>query len=482
MHDRYDVVVIGAGPAGMSAAITLRQSGISVLVVDEQSMPGGQIWREVERVATTATGQLLGEAYQEGTHLTRQFRKSGAIYQPNTQVWKIEPGWQVFLKHQGEVSQVEARRVIVAIGAQERPAPFPGWTLPGVLTVGAAQVLLKNAREIPSEPVWIVGSGPLTLLYMVQLLKAGGKIAGWVDTTQHGLLRRMLPHSRAALKNVKTLSKGLMWQLKLRYSGVWPIRNVTSWKAEGNDQVESIVYTTKAGKTYQHDAHVILSHEGVIPQVYITQSLGCEHAWHPGQHCWIPKLDRYGETSVNGIYVAGDGANIGGVELARLRGEQVALRIAQQLERITQSEAKENAQQIGSKSRHLSCLRPMLDAMYPPAKQVLSPADETIVCRCESLTAGKIRSEARKGVAGCNQLKAFTRAGMGPCQGRLCGAVVSQLIAEVQHKRVETIETLHVRPPLKPITFGELATLNLSQRLKSRVATDTSEHVLTEES
>ena len=193
MKREFDVVVIGAGPAGMSAAIGLRARGLTVLVVDEQPAPGGQIWRAVEAVAATPTGRLLGDEYRAGAGLAERFRACGAFYEPDTQVWQIEPDWHVYMTRQGRAEVVRAGRVVLALGAQERPAPFPGWTLPGVLTVGAAQILLKTSRQVPAEPVWVAGSGPLPLLYMAQLLRAGGKVAGWLDTSPPGGWRRALP-------------------------------------------------------------------------------------------------------------------------------------------------------------------------------------------------------------------------------------------------------------------------------------------------
>lgn len=149
----FDAVVVGAGPAGMSAAIGLRAHGLSVLVVDEQPAPGGQIWRAVEAVAPTTTGALLGEEYLAGAELASRFRSCGASYEPETRVWQVESEWKVYMTRRGQAELVETGHVILAMGAQERPAPFPGWTLPGVMTVGSAQILLKTSRQIPSEPV-----------------------------------------------------------------------------------------------------------------------------------------------------------------------------------------------------------------------------------------------------------------------------------------------------------------------------------------
>ncbi|AIT25573.1 NAD(P)/FAD-dependent oxidoreductase [Bordetella holmesii] len=209
MKREFDVVVIGAGPAGMSAALGLRAQNLRVLVVDEQPAPGGQIWRAVETMAATDTGRLLGEEYRAGAALAERFRQCGAVYEPQTQVWQIESGWHVYMTRNGRAEVVRADRIVLAIGAQERPAPFPGWTLPGVLTVGAAQILLKTSRQVPAAPVWVAGSGPLPLLYMAQLLRAGGKIAGWLDTTAPGAWRRALPWAGAALASWGDVRKGL---------------------------------------------------------------------------------------------------------------------------------------------------------------------------------------------------------------------------------------------------------------------------------
>ena len=207
--DKVDVLIVGAGPAGMSAAIAARRHRLEVVVIDDQPQPGGQIWRSVEMAARRDA--VLGASYYEGRAIVNAFRASGATYLATAQVWKIEPAFRVFLSRDRHASVIESRTVLLATGAQERPVPFPGWTLPGVLTVGAAQILLKNAGQIPSEPVWIVGCGPLPLLYAVQLLKAGGRIAGYLDTTPPGQWLTSARHLPRALLASRELVKGLGW-------------------------------------------------------------------------------------------------------------------------------------------------------------------------------------------------------------------------------------------------------------------------------
>ena len=463
MTRQFDAVVIGAGPAGMSAAIGMRGHGLSVLVVDEQPAPGGQIWRAVEAVAPTPTGALLGDEYRSGAVLAARFRACGALYEPQTQVWQVEPGWHVYMTRDGQAEMVRAPHVVLALGAQERPAPFPGWTLPGVLTVGAAQILLKTSRQVPTEPVWIAGSGPLPLLYMAQLLRAGGQIAGWLDTAPRGAWLRTWPWVAAALAGWGDISKGLAWLQELKAAGVMRVRGVTAVRALGDGRLQEIEYTQANGKKVGAPASVLLSHEGIVPSIHMTSALECAHSWNQQQMCLTPDLDEWGRTSKHGVYVAGDGAGIGGALAACVRGELVALGVAMHSGRISPEDAASHAAPLRKKLGGLLRLRPMLDALYPPRASIFSPPDDTIVCRCEELTAGDIRKAAAIGQPGLNQLKSYTRAGMGPCQGRQCGYTVAHIVAMEQKRPVAELGFYRIRPPLKPLTLGELASLNIEE-------------------
>jgi len=455
-----DLLIVGAGPAGMAAAVTARRHGLDVLVVDDQPTPGGQIWRAVETVAATPRGTRLGPAYLAGAEQAAAFRASGAAYQAGSQLWQIEPGFRAFLTREGKASTVTARAVILATGAQERPVPFPGWTLPGVLTVGAAQILLKTADEIPDKPVWIAGCGPLLLLYMTQLLAAGGKIAGVLDTTPRGRLRVALPHLPGAFRSLGDLAKGLAWTLALKRAGVPIIRHVTEISAQGEGRLQSLRYRTQGGREASVAAEVLLVHEGVVPSIHAPLALGCAVEWREAQHCYAPVLDSWGESSQPGVFVAGDGAGIGGAKAAVLRGQLAGLRAAVSLSRLDGTSAEREADPLRRVLARELALRAFLDALYAPRPQFYAPADETIVCRCEEVTAGALRARAAIGRPGPNQIKAFTRAGMGPCQGRQCGYAVMHLISEVQQRPVSEVGFYRIRPPLKPVTLGELASLH----------------------
>lgn len=455
-----ELLIVGAGPAGMAAAVTARQHGLDVLVIDDQPAPGGQIWRSVETVAATTRGAVLGEAYTAGRASAAAFRTSGAVYEPGSQLWQIEPGFRAFVTKDRQAKAIKANAVILATGAQERPVPFPGWTLPGVLTVGAAQILLKTAGEIPSSPVWVVGSGPLPLLYMTQLLKAGGRIAGYLDTTPQGRLMAALPHLPGALGAMGDLAKGIGWTLALKRAGVPVIRHVAAIEAVGTDKVEELRYRTADGREATVPGEVVLVHEGVVPSIHPPLALGCKVEWSQVQACYVPVLDSWGESSQPGVFIAGDGAGIAGARAAELRGRLAGLRAAVRLGRLSEPVAAQQAAPVRSALGRELALRPFLDALFAPRPQVFAPPDETIVCRCEEISAGQIRNLAKLGRPGPNQVKAFTRAGMGPCQGRQCGYTITHLLAEAEGRPPGEVGFYRIRPPLKPVTLGELASLD----------------------
>jgi NADPH-dependent 2,4-dienoyl-CoA reductase/sulfur reductase-like enzyme len=449
----YDAAIVGAGPAGMAAATCLRRLGASVLVVDEGPAPGGQIWRRVEANVPGPLEEALGQDYAKGVSAVAAFRTSGADYRPGTQVWQIEDGWRLFLTLGGRASMVTARAVLLATGAQERPVPFPGWTLPGVMTVGAAQILLKSGGLLPEGPLWIAGTGPLPLLYATQVLDLGGRIAGILDTAPRPGLgaTRHLP---SALHDFGSLRKGMAWQRRLRRSGCRIVRRVSAVAAEGEGRLRRLRWTA-GGRSETAEAGVLLVHEGVVPQIHASLALGCAHDWRVDQSCLVPRLDAWGQTTRPGLFVAGDAGGIGGWAAAALGGEIAALGIAQDLGMESDFEAlRRNLDRRRAKTL---AIRPLLDALYPPPRQRI--ADDTIVCRCEELTAGVVRAAARAGAPDPNAVKAATRAGMGPCQGRQCGYTVQALIAEVHGIDLTEVGFFNIRPPLKPVTLGELAEL-----------------------
>jgi NADPH-dependent 2,4-dienoyl-CoA reductase/sulfur reductase-like enzyme len=252
----------------------------------------------------------------------------------------------------------------------------------------------------------------------------------------------------------------LAWTLALKRAGVPVIRHVTELVAAGEGRLRTLSYRTEDGRENSVPAEVLLVHEGVVPSIHAPLALGCAVEWHAMQHCYVPKLDAWGETSQPGIFVAGDGAGIGGAKAAELRGQLAGLKAAVKVGGLGEAMAEIEACPLRRRLARELALRPFLDTLFAPRPQVFAPTDATIICRCEEITAGDIRARAALGRPGPNQLKAFTRAGMGPCQGRQCGYSVMHLVAAAQQRPVGDVGFYRVRPPLKPVTLGELASLD----------------------
>ncbi|MBJ7536076.1 NAD(P)/FAD-dependent oxidoreductase [Marinomonas transparens] len=456
----YDLIIIGAGPAGMSAATTAATKGLSVAILDEQTSPGGQIYRAI-KYSPLNNPKILGKDYYTGKDLLQPFEKSQVSYFSNSVVWSIDEKNQVAFSYHGKSQLFRAKKILIASGAIERPVPFPGWTLPGVMTCGAAQILLKTSGLTPKTPLVLAGSGPLMLLIAVQLMKAGVTISAILDTTPKGQLWRALPHFANALKNLPLLYKGmgLLWTLKK--SGIRFIKHVKELKAiEGIDgQLTGVIASTKNAMV-QLDCQSLLVHQGVVPNVQLSRALGLDHKWNNLQVCWKPVVDAWGESSRKDIFIAGDGSGIAGAIAAKWQGKLSALKIAQQVKNLGDGEVESEVKQANKSLNKQQAIRPFLDQLYQPAQTFLTPPDDTIVCRCEEVSAGEIRQIAKQGCKGPNQAKAFCRAGMGPCQGRLCGLTVSNLIAQTNQVSQEQVGYYHIRMPIKPLTINELADLS----------------------
>jgi NADPH-dependent 2,4-dienoyl-CoA reductase/sulfur reductase-like enzyme len=364
----------------------------------------------------------------------------------------------------GASQSITAERYIIATGAQERPMPLPGWQLPGVMTAGAGQILLKSAAVIPSGSVVLAGNGPLLLLIAWQYLQAGVKISAIIDTTPAESLPKALPHLPRALAAFDYLLKGLKLMLAIKKAKIPIYKAVKDLTAEGDESLTTVSFKLGLGEgqaktEIRIQAQTLLLHQGVIPNVRIPMAAGCDTQWDATQHSWKTTADKWGQSSVDRVFVVGDCAGIVGACAGELQGRLCALQAATELQAISQQQRDQAAIRINlSLQRHLS-IRPFLDALYPPAMDYLLPADETLVCRCEEVNAGQIRQAARLGCIGPNQAKAFTRCGMGPCQGSQCGSTVSALIADETKASMAKVGYFRVRPPFKPITLGELANL-----------------------
>src|SRR6267378_1401815 len=455
-----DFAIIGAGPAGMAAAVLAVEFGLDTLLIDEQDGPGGQIYRAIERAETDSTGSSpLGADYLAGQPLVAALRASGARYRPATTVWHIDADGMLSLASNGASDTVDARSILLASGAIERPMPIPGWILPGVMTVGAAQILLKTADLVPDGRVVLAGQGPLLYLAALQLARAGAPPLAVLETTPHENYHGAARYLGGLWPGRRALGKGLALMLGVRRAGIPVRRGVRGLRALGRVRLERIVW--QGGEIAAE--HLFL-HEGVIPNTQISLALQLAHEWDEAQLCWRPRTDEWGRTSLPNIAIAGDGDGIAGAEAAVLSGRLGALDAAAALGHIDVAERDRRAGPIRAELARERAIRPFLDALYRPRDSVLAPADDdTIACRCEEVTVGQIRRAVRLGAPGPNQLKAFTRCGMGPCQGRVCGPIVGAVIAEARGLPIRDIGTYRPRAPYKPVTVGALAGMGAAE-------------------
>jgi thioredoxin reductase/bacterioferritin-associated ferredoxin len=452
IRDKYDVAVIGAGPAGLAAAALCARSGLSTVLFDEQASPGGQIYRAITE-APLQNRSILGDDYWAGEKIAMEFLASGAQYVPGATVWSLTPEGEIGVSLQGGSRLVQATHVVLATGALERPFPIRGWTLPGVMTAGAAQSMLKASALVPSGRTVIAGSGPLLWLLAWQILNAGGTIDAILDTTPRENRARAWKHGVSFLFS-PYLFKGLRLLAAVR-GKVPVIKGVTELAAEGEGRVSKVTYRA-GGKTASLPVDNLLLHQGVVPNVNLAMSVGIEHRWDETQLCWTPVVSAFGASSVPGIYVVGDGAGIAGAQAAAWRGTLAASDI---VHAVKPKVAEAAATLARSALARFGRGRKFLDLLYQPAKQFRRPSGDTIACRCEEVTAAQITDTVALGCPGPNQMKSFLRCGMGPCQGRLCGLTVTELIAEARNISPQEVGYYRIRPPVKPITVGELAAL-----------------------
>ena len=456
-----DLAVIGSGPAGMSAATVAADAGLSAVVLDEQQHPGGQIYRNVNNTST-GRDQILGESYVKGRQLVNALQQSNANYIPEATVWKVSAkpdGADCVINYSVNnlAKKLTASRIIIATGALERSVPVSGWTLPGVFTAGAGQIMLKQSDLVAENSV-IAGSGPLNLLLAQQMIRAGTPPLAIVETQTREDLIKSISHIKGALKGWRYLKQGVQMLHEVNSAGVKRYTGASDLKLDGESHVEKISFI-RNGKSQAIDCSTVFLHQGVVPNTQITRSLELEHVWDEVQNCFRPKINTWQQTSLNKVYIAGDGGGIGGAAAAQLTGKIAALHVAESVQKLSTLERDDQVQKVRKALQHELAIRPFLDVAYKVPEAILNPDDEVIVCRCEEITAGDIRRYTKLGCKGPNQTKAFGRCGMGPCQGRYCGLTVTEILARENKMHPNEVGYYRIRPPLKPITVGELAAL-----------------------
>lgn len=526
----HDIIVIGAGPAGLSAAIAAAQCGARVALVDEQAGPGGRIYHGAESSAPSSRlAAALGPARRRGAGLIAVARTlPGISWYCGESVWSLEADGSVWLapvlpvppttQVSGAITESErpgpeagtgdglpaaavplfpasasagARRLcaparILAPGARERGWPLPGWTLPGVMMAGAAQVALKGAGLVPEGSCVLAGQGPLLWLLASQLVAMGAPPAALVLTGSGPSPAEFLRALPGALADPGLIATGLALMARVRAAGVPVYRAATAanqtpsphqaeqagaprgtcWQdmaaeAGADGTVARFTFTARNGRRISLDCRTLLLHQGIVPDNRLARALGVPQTWNAMQRCWQPEHDAHGETTVAGVFVAGDSAGISGAAAAALQGRLAGFAAAHRIGLTEAATAARLARPSRCSLRRLLAVRPLVDTLWQPEAAVLraTGSPDTVVCRCEGVTAGEIAAAAQAGCSGLSQLKTFTRLGMGACQGRTCEPAAAEILAAARGVAVETITPLRVRPPLAPLPLGLLGAL-----------------------
>lgn len=452
----FDIIVIGAGPAGMSVAASAAHGGLTVFLLDEQPYAGGQIYRNVEQNKFKLN--WFGKDYSSGMSFVNAIDHKNITKCFGATVWRVEQNKRVVWSKNGSSKISTAANIVLANGAQERPFPFPGWTLPAVMTVGSAQILMKSAGIFPKESI-LVGSGPLLYLVATQMIDAKCPPQALLETQTFGMTIKSLIHLPKALLDIKTLVKGLMLIRKIYFSGIPRYKAVSKLMARKNDDKSLNINFLHKGTKKSLNTKLLLTHQGVIPSTHISRSIGITHTWNKQQLAFQPVVDMWGMANIDGIYIAGDCAGINGANSASKIGKRVALKILYNHEKINFLSFLLRSTVNRINLIRTNSIRSFLDTMYFVPEDVLSPTDETIICRCEEKTAGDIRNVLNEGIAGVRQIKTSVRSGMGLCQGRMCDAIVNGILSNEGKVKNTFILEPKARTPIKPITLGEMSKL-----------------------
>ncbi len=419
-EEKPDLLVIGAGPAGLSAAIAAAEAGASVIVLDERSAAGGQY---AKPLAPSHRDTAPDEQARVGDALRARAASAGVAIRQKATVWGGFAVDEIAAVVDGIAITFRPRRLVIAAGAHEAPVPLPGWTLPGVMTTGAMQTLVRTQRVTPSPRVLIAGSGPLNLQLAVELLRAGVRPLAVVEAAPRPSPAALAAAWRMARAAPDLLRQGIGMLAALRSAGVPVIHGARVIELEGETSVQAARIATPTGER-RIAAEIVALNMGFQPEVGLARALGCAHRFvDRGMGYLATETDADGRTTVEGVFAVGDGAALGGSRVAMARGRLAGLAAARELGFTPASGAGARVEL----ARALAFQDALLVLYPPPLPRLDLLRDDTVVCRCEEVTAGRLRQEIAGGLTGLAALKKATRAGMGRCQGRFCAATVARL-------------------------------------------------------
>jgi NADPH-dependent 2,4-dienoyl-CoA reductase/sulfur reductase-like enzyme len=465
-----DLAIVGAGPAGMAAAIPVADAGFSVLVVDEQARAGGQVFRRPPADWGARHGNYrpypwardLIERFEDHPAIQTLFRATafGVLRDPVATAATPDTASPLRLAvhtHEGG-RLIPARRLLIATGAHDMPVAFPGWTLPGVMTVGAVQSLLKSQKLLVGKRLVLAGSHPILLVLAEQLLDAGADIAEIAFARGLPRLSEMVAALPAVPGHVSLLADAFRALGKLLRHGVPISPHCIVAGAEGEDSVRAVRLKrvdrnwNPAGDDRLIEADLLALGYGFNPTTDLARQAGCKLSWNAALGGWVVAHAQFRTTAEN-IFVAGEPTGVAGAERSRAEGHMAGLHVAASLGAPTNEAQRAEAERLLARAGRFSGV---VQRMFQPNRQALaglSCADDVIVCRCELVRNGEIEAILSRNpfVLTANALKLECRSGMGPCQGRYCEGTVAARIAGIRNTPIEASGHFNARLPVRPV-------------------------------
>jgi NADPH-dependent 2,4-dienoyl-CoA reductase/sulfur reductase-like enzyme len=447
------VVVVGTGPSGVRAAETLSRSGLRPIVVDESPTDGGQIYRRQPVGFHRTYATLYGTEARRASRLHQTFENLRAAidYRPGTLAWNVSER-QLYCLHGGISAPIPFDALIIASGAIDRVMPVRGWEAPGVYSLGAAQIALKSQACAIGRKVVFMGTGPLLYLVASQYLHAGGGVVAVLDVVPARFRIRALPKLAA---RPGTLAKGMRLVSYLIRSGVLIRHGIRPLEIISSPDgfVHAVAFKMDSGKECEVECDSVALGYHLSAESQLADLAGCQFHFDSVSQQWLPIVDRDGRSTVSGVYLAGDGARLLGADGAEAMGELAGLTVLADLG--LHSSASRMAH-LRREIARMELFRQGLAEAFPwPASMASDLSADTIVCRCEAVTAGEIRNVAdRDGNYEINRVKAFSRTGMGRCQGRYCRHGAAEIIAAAGKIPTREVGRLRGQAPVKPLPIG----------------------------
>jgi thioredoxin reductase len=462
--EKKDLVIIGGGPAGMAAAVEARRAGVeSVCILDEGISLGGQVYRRLGPGFTVSNAHDAGHEFSDGQTLIDETLASGCDIRTSTVVWGVWDKRIAYVRDDVHAGTIEADAIIIATGARDRPVAIPGWTLPGVITAGAAKTMVAIQRVLPGRRILMAGSGPLALAFSAQLHALGANI---VEVAEAAPAPRSLSLAKLFMEgDLETMIDAARYRAKLMISRVPLSYSTIIVRIEGGDEVQRAMlarvdrdWRVVPGSERTVEVDTVVLGYGLESSSELSRLIGCKLSYDRQRGGWIPERDAELRTSVPGVFAAGDGSGIGGAKHAEAEGRVAGIAAAGDLGALGAGEASSRMAAVRARLTRMDRFLTTLNQLYLVGPGLFELAtDETVICRCEERTVADLDALISDGVRDPNVVRALSRIGMGRCQGRNCASNVAAAIARRLNCSPELIPPLSVRPPIKPVPVAAVA-------------------------